>query len=372
MFPEELMHVILKYKENNQTQIRDIQYNLGNIVTSLRTIKNNIASDLYNIFTSDEITDSTEIITDINLLKTQISYLETFTSKILMENEDDVSTNYMEDSITAPAFTKRVYPYLISDDLCPFCNVKLVEHHIYYQKINSKQVFDETVMWHKCPACNKLFAVDYEIENFDFTNTNIILNKDKYDNIPQIDIYTVIVLSNTLKCSSTHQTKDIIAKLPVLNEYGQISYISIDASYCPTCNRFTILKDDFNAIKDIITCRVIDETTSCSNGDNNSEIDIEQKQSILTQYGYNVQTKKDLSENQRRIILSSVIEAQILTRREVIDHITMLIERGSKIPNWKFATQKWKEDRQFVSEYQSDSLPEVIFNNIILKYKKSG
>ncbi|MGN0290880.1 MAG: hypothetical protein ACI4C5_03030, partial [Lachnospiraceae bacterium] len=77
-----------------------------------------------------------------------------------------------------------------------------------------------------------------------------------------------------------------------------------------------------------------------------------------------------LSEQQRHIILSSIIEAQILTRREVIDHISILIERGSKIPNWKTATQKWKEDRQFVSEYQSNCLPEVVFNNIILKYRK--
>lgn len=30
-------------------------------------------------------------------------------------------------------------------------------------------------------------------------------------------------------------------------------------------------------------------------------------------------------------------------------------------------TQKWKEDKQFVADYKSDTLPDVIFNNIILK-----
>lgn len=373
MFPEELMQIIIKYKNNNQTQIRNIYNNLLEITSSLKSIRNNLASDAYKIMTSDNISDTTEIMDDINLLKEQISYIESFTSSKSIENNDDTTlsnTEEIDEEIT-PIFTKKVYPYLIDDDLCPFCNVKLVQHYIYYQRINSNEINDESVAWHRCPACNKLFVIDYESEDFDFENTNIIVNKDKYNNIPQINIYTLIVLSNTLKCSFSHETKDIVAKLPTLNEYGQISYINVNASYCPTCNRFTILKDDFNAIKDIVTCKVIDETMSYSENSNSSEIEIEQKQSILAQYGYNVQTKKDLSEQQRHIILSSIIEAQIMSRREVIDHITTLIERGTKIPNWKIATQKWKEDRQFVSEYQSDNLPEVVFNNIILRYRKS-
>lgn len=373
MFPDELMNIISKYKNDNQAQIRNIESNLCEIINSLKTIRNNMASNLYKIMTSDNISDTTEIMSDINLLKEQISYIESFTLSESTEKENitmQYNTEELSEEISTPMFTKKVYPYLISDDLCPFCNVKLVQHRIYYQRIKNNKIYDESVIGYKCQACNKLFVIDYEIKDFDFENTNIILNKDKYDEIPQIDIYTIIVLSNTIKCSSNHEIKDIVAKLPVLNEYGQISYISVNAAYCPICKRFTILKDDFNSIKEIVICKVIDETILYS-GNKDSEIEIDQGQSILTQYGYNVQTKKDLSEQQRHIILSSIVEAQILTRREVIDHITTLIERGSKIPAWKMATKKWKEDRQFVSEYKSDSLPEVIFNNIILKYKRT-
>lgn len=277
MFPEELMSIIYKYKSNNQSQIQNIYDNLCEIILSLKRIRDNIASDLYEMLASDDITDTSDIINDINKLKEQILYIQSFTSK---------------ESSTA----KKT--------------------------------------------------------------------------IPDIDIYTIIVLSNTLKCSSSHNIIDIVAKLPVLNEHGEISYINKNASYCSTCNRFTILKEDFNTIKDVIMCKVIDETISYYENNCSSDMEIMQKNSILSQYGYNVQARKDLSEQQRHIILSSIIEAQILTRREVIDHITTLIDRGSKIPNWKSATQKWKDDRQFVSEYHSDSLPEVIFNSIILKYKK--
>ena len=90
-------------------------------------------------------------------------------------------------------------------------------------------------------------------------------------------------------------------------------------------------------------------------------------------YGYNVQTKKNLSEIQRQTILSSIIEANIMDRRDIANHLTTLIERGSKIPNWKDATLKWKQDREFVSDYKLGALPSIIFNSVIKKYtyKKS-
>ena len=258
----------------------------------------------------------------------------------------------------------------MSDDICPFCNTKFMRHIIFYQRIINNKINDETVSWYKCQSCNRLFALDFDIEDFEFENTNILLNKDKNDEIPPIDIYSVIVLSNTLKCSTNHKTKDLLAKIPVLNVNGAISYLKINASYCFDCNRFTMLKDDFNSIKDIIIGKIIDETYTYQNNVDNS-FEMEQSKSILSQYGYNVQTKKDLSVQQRQIILSSLIEAHIMERRDVINHINTLLERGSKIPTWKMVTKKWKEDKQFVADYKSDTLPNVIFNNIILKYKKS-
>lgn len=367
MFPEELMQIIVKYKSDNQKQIQRICNSLYEIIASLKNIQNNMASDLYKISISDDLTDSTEILNDINVLKEQIAYIKSFTSN--KPNEVTGQSNSIPDEVEdrTPIFTKKVRLHLTFDDLCPFCNVKFVKHHIYYQRIVDNKMCEESMIGYRCPACNKLFIIDFETEDFDFKNTNITVKKN--EEIPPIDIYSVIILSNTLKCSANHKTKDLIAKIPVLNEDGEISYLKINASYCFECNRFTILKDDFCSIKDIIMCKVIDETVEYQNN-NESEFDVEQKKSILTQYGYNVQTKKDLSEQQRHIILSSLIESHILTRREVIDHINTLIERGSKIPNWKTATQKWKDDKQFVAEYRNDSLPEVIFNNIVLKYKR--
>ncbi len=366
MFPEKIIEILQKYQDNNYSTIIDINKNISEIITHLEKINDNIASQLHKHLTMRTIDDTKELLDDSSTLIEYINSIKTIEISKLDVNQD-ITTEEISEELT-PIFEKKVYLYLVSDDICPFCNVKLTNHTIFYQRNINNELSGETILWHKCPVCNKLFVLDYEAEDFDFNNTNIVLNKEKYDEIPSIDIYSVIVLSNTLTCSLNHKTKDIIAKIPVLNEDGQISYLKINASYCFDCNRFTILKDDFSAIKDIIICKIIDETTEYQNT-NESEFEIEQKRSILFQYGYNVQTKKNLSEQQRHIILSSIIEAHIMDRRDVINHINTLIERGSKIPKWQVATQKWKDDKQFVSEYKSELLPEVIFNNIVLKYK---
>lgn len=370
MFPEELIQIISKYKCNNQNNIKDIYDSLNSIIDALKRIQNNMASDLYESSISEEET-SQELFRDINSLKEQISFIKSFTF-VKKDNDKQKSSDddsHGESCNNHPDFLEHVYPYLLSVATCPFCNIGLIQHIIRYQKNHDNKIKERSIGGYKCPNCNKLFLIDSDVENFCFENTNINLNKEKYEIAPEIDIYSVIVLNNTLKCSSSHNVRDIIAKLPSVDKDGNMLYINVNASYCPTCKRFTILKDDFNQIKDIVVCRVIDNTVS-SSASNDGKVDMKQNKHILTQYGYNVQTNLDLSEKQRRIILSSVIEAQILTKREIIDHINSNIERGTKIPSWKTATQKWKDDKDFVSVYQSDYCPSFVFEKIILKHKK--
>lgn len=187
-----------------------------------------------------------------------------------------------------------------------------------------------------------------------------------------MDINSVIVLGNTLKCSFNHNINDITAQIPVLNENGELYYVETRASYCSVCNRFTILKDDFDKISDIVTCKVIDETSSCKPGDQAQTNETENDGSILKYYGYNVQTQKNISEQQRHIILSSVIEADIMTREQVVDLLNINIKRKSTRPDCQLAIQKWKEDINFVNTYKTEELPKVVFDKIILKYTKGA
>lgn len=370
MFPEKIVEILQKYQTYNFNELNSINNSISGITNQLKSVRSNLSKELSKLVDNDNINDKEqELLDDTKTLRNYIQSIQLL--KIENKSLNDILHEEIAEEFLLPAFDKKVYPYLVSDDICPFCNCKMSRHLVHYQRIVDSNLKNESVMWNRCTACKRLFVLDYDAEEFDFNETNIVLNEEKYNAIPPIDIYSVIVLSNTLNCSSNHNTDDLIAKIPVLNEDGEISYLKINASYCYECKRFTILKNDFTAIKDIIMCKVIDETSDHLNNPEN-EFDIEQKRSILFQYGYNVQTKKNLSELQRHIILSSIIEAQIMNRRDVINHINTLIDRGSKISSWNNATQKWKEDKKFVSEYKSDTLPEVIFNNIILKYRKQN
>ena len=192
--------------------------------------------------------------------------------------------------------------------------------------------------------------------------------KNSISKTENLDIYDIIVLSNITRCSSlNHKIKDVKISVPVLQENDNVSHVTICASYCFDCKRYTILKDTFNRIEGVILCQIIDETKQYDK-DNNTDFEIEQSQSILYKYGYNVKSKQNLSQKQRQIILASLVESNILTRAEITSHLNTLIDRGNKIPSWKEATQKWKQDKYYVEKYKTENLPSVIFDKIILKY----
>ena len=124
--------------------------------------------------------------------------------------------------------------------------------------------------------------------------------------------------------------------------------------------------------EDIVTDKMFNDIIdSIINNATDDEIEISQKQSVLYKYGYNVKAKDSLSDKQRHTILALVVESGILTRAQITSHLDTLIERGSKIPKWKEATAKWKQDRTYVSTYKTEKLPKIITEKLILKYCKS-
>ena len=364
MFPETIYEILKKYSDINKSEITHINENVKNIIKEIKSIRSNLSKEVTRLIEEDDIDDKEdEVLSDIKALKDFINSIPSFDA-VLKDSDSHTEIT--------PDFTNKVYVYLMGDDICPFCNVKFDEHLIHYQRIKDNSIHEESITWYRCPNCKKMFVIDYDLEGFNIENTNIVINKSKYTEFPHvssIDVYSAIVLSNTLKCSVNHGTIDITAKIPVIKEDGSLDYCKLPASYCYDCKRFTILKDDFNKIKDVVMCKVTDLTTEYSTL-NDDNIELVQRNSILFSYGYNVQSKTNLSDDQRHTILSIVIEANIMNRSSIINHLNTLIDRGSKIPSWKSATQKWKQDKEFVSNYNNDYLPEYIFDEIILKYNK--
>ena len=59
-----------------------------------------------------------------------------------------------------------------------------------------------------------------------------------------------------------------------------------------------------------------------------------------------------------------------MDRRQVVDLLEINIKRKSTRPDCELAIQKWKEDIDFVNAYKTEDLPKVVFDKIVLKYRK--
>lgn len=258
--------------------------------------------------------------------------------------------------------------FLYNDDICPECGWKLEEISVKYAFIENGKTKTNSITVYKCPVCYKLFVNNVDISRVDQDVSNIIIHHDYY-RLEELHFQDVIVLSTVASCmAKDHNVIDYNVNIPTIEKNGDIKYICRNVAYCNECNKYIMLKSDFNKIDNIIACQVIDQTVTQNS--EKDEIEISQKQSLLYQYGYNVKTKDNLSDKQRHLILALVVESGILSRVQISSHLDTLIERGGKIPKWAEATKKWKQDRYYISKYKTEKLPTIITNKLILKYRK--
>ena len=247
---------------------------------------------------------------------------------------------------------------VIATNLCNHIkNGSLEKHKTEQEYLNDSYVLRKYI--------ETLHKINIQI-NKTTTNNTRNLNSDD----AKLNIHDIIVISNIKKCvHDNHNITDYVVEVPVLYNDTNIRFKSVLVSYCKECNRFVMLKDSYKQIDGIILCQIIDMTTvSESNNDDDNDLSNIQKHSILYEYGYSVSKQNDIPEKVRRIILSLLIESQIMTRSEIINHINSLISRGEKRTNWEEAICKWNQDKKYISEYKSCELPICQIKNIILKY----
>lgn len=362
MFPNHILKIINKYKSTHTVEL--INNNIEGLIAELKEVNTNISEKLY-ILMDGECVDEYEqqLHNDSITLRNYIS-----TIKLISQNDNKLQYESKTELLEDSSLHENIIINVVDENICPKCNVKLKSDLIQYYRKNVQ----EKIWWYKCPCCNNIYCIDNEIEDFYFDDTNIILNYLINTLKQSVDlVFTdIIVLSSVNICSyKTHDLNDVIANIPTITNDGSIEFIPICVSYCEQCNKYIMLKSDFKNIENVIACQVIDQTV-VRDKSNSDDIEIKQYESVLYQYGYNVKSKENLSDRQRHIILASVIESNILTRGQVCSHLDTLIERGRKIDKWKYATQKWKQDREYVKKYNSQSLPRILVDKVIAKYSQ--
>lgn len=369
MFPEELTQLLNRHKDSNPIQIENINNCTKDIIKALKNIQTNLSSELFKINTSDEIVDTTELQSDIITLKRQISYIEN-----LIIKTEDKTIEISKELSEIPRFTNKVLLHSSEDDICPDCNVKFVQHHTRYQRIMNGKLCKESKIFHKCPNCNRLFIVDYEIEDFDFTNTNIAIKRQQKNKINFTD---AIVIFNINKCSKhNHDIEDIRCRIPIIVSTGEVMYGDFPLIHCKTCNRYIMLKSTYDYINGIPACIIIDETYSSNQHTENDFYYGDSSGSKLHQYGYNVNNQDKLTEKQRHTILTLQLLSENITKGEICSILDTNIARGSNRKeskrDWSKAVTKWKADKEYVLNLDLEKESKrVDIDKLILRFSRS-
>lgn len=176
---------------------------------------------------------------------------------------------------------------------------------------------------------------------------------------------TAIVLSYNKKCNNeNHSIIDIIAKLRIVFPNGKIDFYYVPAAYCKECDKYFMLKKDFDNVKKhgTILCEIIGtEKYLLHTNLKKYQFTYESK---IHQLGYNVQKSSGLTNSQREIILANMVENTDITKHEVSSHIQRCINQHKKQLNYKDAVQCWHHDYEFISNYKHGDLPKVIIDKL--------
>ena len=177
--------------------------------------------------------------------------------------------------------------------------------------------------------------------------------KMSIEELPQIDVRDFVVRRSVFKCMhNDHDIKDILAALKIIDESGNEIKIRVNAGVCPNCKVFFILESTYELIKKrgIPLCRISDEKTYLKNKTiNGMRLASE---SILMQYGYNVNKEENLTPMMRHKILATLIDKHIMRKSEIISYLDFFISQRESQSKYHEAIAKWEIDRKFVEEYK--------------------
>ena len=178
-------------------------------------------------------------------------------------------------------------------------------------------------------------------------------NENENDKTRILDVTDFLVRTAKYQCTfKTHKLYKLNAIVRVMDTSSKlITEIEVPSYYCSKCDRYYILESDYRDIQKngYICCRV-DSYESLANPDYGYFGKLNEK-SILMNYGYNVDKRKELTEKERHEILSFMIDNNIIKKSKAIEYINWFITISKNHSNRQDAITKWKKDIAYLQEY---------------------
>lgn len=221
---------------------------------------------------------------------------------------------------------------------------------------------------------NNSFCVDADNCTYYATNLKEIHSNSKSRVIKKdnsIVGITTIVLNDNRKCTNEkHEIIDLDAIIRIVQPNGEVSTCSIPAAYCKECDTYFVLKKDYKIVKSSskILCPIIDMTKDAKQKYKGKNL--ASSESRIHQLGYNVQRGSNYTKEQRQLILANIIENTNISKHEIESCITRPMMQHKIQPNYAEAVLAWQQDLEFIKNYKTGDIPEVIIDKIIVGKRK--
>ncbi len=173
---------------------------------------------------------------------------------------------------------------------------------------------------------------------------------------------TLYVHKGLLKCERDHHSIKQATAI-MINKYGKD--IKLNVSYCSDCKKYFIHYDIYKHYREVYG--PILGNIKLSKNDDFYNIGYSlAEESPLRLCGYSVNQSDDLSQSERQLIIQSCIESGGMTKKSIIQLLRWFVEvNGNKNGN-ELARQKWKEDLDFVLNYNIDDQEKHQIKNIAI------
>ena len=174
-----------------------------------------------------------------------------------------------------------------------------------------------------------------------------------------------VIRTNLFKCyHESHKLEEIIGLLKIVLPSGKEIVEKVPGAYCEKCHCFFMSISEYQRVKKkgVLLCQIIDHEEYHKYGKlthfNGAT------ESILMRCGYNVKANVGLTDLQRQMILSSIINNKIMQPHYIVSYLNTFIAQKSCLPQYKTAVDKWRRDREFVLAYENENKRNVRITKI--------
>lgn len=213
-----------------------------------------------------------------------------------------------------------------------------------------------------CADCD-MFSMDEKKFNSYFGsnyNGTVLrdLNTKSHTNL-NASIEFLIKISNFRCKTRSHDVEDIVAVVSVFNKIRQeIEEVEIPAFYCKNCKLYFIYDSEYKELlkHGIPTCPVHEEIKYFNK---TNQFEKYESESLLRQFGYNVNSQDNLSTNERRRVIETVINNGIMNKSDVLSLLNFLASSRKNQYNMQNAVSKWESDIKYTRELNIECVRRV-------------